>query len=87
MTWQREFFSLAGFMLGCKMRANGGQVSGDSDPRCALVLSPSDRIGCQIGEMDYSTEMYLVLRESRDAPASTIGTMRGGVIATYRCTC
>src|SRR5258707_7949919 len=65
MTWEREFFSLAGFMLGCKMRANGGTVEGDSDPRCASVLANGhDSIGCQIGEMDSSTEMHLVLKEA-----------------------
>jgi hypothetical protein len=63
-TWQREFFHLAGFMIGCKMRANGGTVEGDSDPRCAHVLHGADMIGCQIGELDYGSEMHLVLREA-----------------------
>lgn len=72
MTWEREFFSLAGFMLGAKMRSNGGQVAGDGDPRCALVLSPSDKIGCQIGELDYGAEMHLVLKESGMLPAQRL---------------
>jgi hypothetical protein len=74
VTWEREYFQLAGFMLGCKLQANGGVgvVGGDSDPRCGANLTGHDRIGCQIGEMDSSTEMYLLLKEAGMLPAQRL---------------
>jgi hypothetical protein len=75
VNWQREFFFLGGFMIGCKMRANGGQVDGDSDPRCAYVLSGSDMIGCQIGELDYGAEMHLVMREAGMLPRQRLARL------------
>jgi hypothetical protein len=50
MTWEREFFRLAGFMLGCKLRACNGEP---------------DRIGVLLGEMDYSAEMGRVIEEAK----------------------
>ena len=80
MNWQREFFFLAAFMVGCKMRANGGQVEGDCDPRCASVLNGSDMIGCQIGELDYGAEMHLVLREAGMLPRQRLARLASGLL-------
>jgi hypothetical protein len=79
VTWQREFFFLAAFMIGCKMRANGGQVEGDRDPRCASVLNGSDMIGCQIGELDYGAEMHLVMREAGMLPRQRLARCATGL--------
>ena len=78
--WQREFFQLAGFMIGCKMRANGGTVEGDSDPRCAHVLHGSDTIGCQIGELDYGAEMHLVLKEAGMLPRQRLARLAARLV-------
>jgi hypothetical protein len=78
--WRREFFQLAGFMIGCKMRANGGTVEGDSDPRCAHVLHGSDMIGCQIGELDYGAEMHLVMKEAGMLPAQRLARCAGRLL-------
>jgi len=66
---EREFFRLAGFVLGCKMRANGGTVEGDSDPRCATIRDGKDKLGCLLGEVDYSAEMGMILQEARRVSA------------------
>lgn len=63
MTWEREYFRLAGFVLGCKMRANGGTVEGD--PFLDQFPDQRERFGCLMGEMDYSAEMRAVLQEAR----------------------
>jgi hypothetical protein len=80
MTWEPEFFHLAGFMIGCKMRANGGMVEDDSDPRCASVLHGADMIGCQIGELDYGSEMHLVLREAGMLPTQRLARCAGRLL-------
>jgi hypothetical protein len=57
VNWEREFFSLAGFMLGCKLRACNGEV---------------DRLGVLLGEMDCGAEMHAVLKESGMLPAQRL---------------
>ena len=76
MTWQREYFRLAGFVLGCKMRANGGTVEGD--PFLDGLPDQREPVGCLLGEVDYSAEMGKVLQEARrDFCGSSVRT--GGV--------
>lgn len=65
MTWEREFFFLAGFMLGCKLRACNGEV---------------DRLGVLLGEMDYGAEMHLVLKESGMLPAQRLARCAAGLM-------
>jgi hypothetical protein len=47
--WQSEFFHLARTVLSCRLEdANGHH----------------DKFGCLLGEIDYSLEMHLVLRDA-----------------------
>jgi len=63
--WEREFFSLAGFMLNCKLRACNGEP---------------DRLGVLLGEMDYGAEMFNVLKESGMLPAQRLARCAKGLL-------
>jgi hypothetical protein len=67
VTWEREFFFLAGFMLGCKLRACNGE---------------SDRLGVLLGEMDYGAEMHLLLQESGMLPAQRLARCAAGLLSS-----
>lgn len=54
--FEREFFHLAAWMLGCNLRAMGGDVTGCKIPRGSLEFS-------LLGMMDHSIEMRLLCRE------------------------
>jgi len=57
--FEREFFSLAKWMLGCNLRAMGGIVEGTQIPCGPLDWS-------LLGTMDHAIEMRLLCREYRD---------------------
>lgn len=54
-SWEKEFFQLAGFMLYCRARVMGLEI--EDDPY-AYSLE-----GSVLGEMDYSREMKLMVKE------------------------
>ena len=58
MTWEREYFRLAGTMMACRLRCMGGDVEGEITPKGDLVWS-------LLGYLDYAAEMALVLQEAR----------------------
>ena len=66
MTWEREFFFLAGAMLGCKLRACNGEP---------------DRLGVLLGEMDSGAEMYAVLKEAGMLPAQRLARCAAGLLS------
>lgn len=49
--WQREFFRLAAVWLGCRCK--------ELDPTSV------DRVWNLLGELDYQTEMYLLIAENK----------------------
>ena len=53
MNWEREFFFLAATVLKCRMEDANGHP---------------DKFGCLLGEIDYSLEMHLVMREAGMLP-------------------
>jgi hypothetical protein len=65
--WEREFFSLAGTVLRCRMDdANGHH----------------DKFGCLLGEIDYGLEMHLVLREAGMLPAQRLARCAARLFAS-----
>lgn len=57
-TFEREFFSLAKWMLACRLRVMGGSVNGIWDPGGGLE-------GALLGYLDYAGEMELLCKEQR----------------------
>jgi hypothetical protein len=67
--WRREFFALAGFMLGCKLRACDGEP---------------DRCGVLLGEMDCGAEMHLVLKYAGMLPRQRLARCAALLMALSR---
>ena len=65
MNWQREFFFLAATVLKCRMEDANGHP---------------DKFGCLLGEIDYSLEMHLVLREAGMLPRQRLGKLARGLM-------
>lgn len=65
--WKAEFFGLAGFMLGCKLRACDGEP---------------DRCGVLLGELDYGAEMHLVLRDAGMLPRQRLARLAQRLTST-----
>jgi hypothetical protein len=60
MTWQCEFFRLGATVLRCRMDAANRHW---------------DSFGCLLGELDYGSEMHLVLKEAGMLPAQRLGAL------------
>ena len=60
MNWQREFFFLVGTVLKLPMEDANGHP---------------DKFGCLLGEIDYSLEMHLVLREAGMLPRQRLARL------------
>jgi hypothetical protein len=63
-TWQREFFHLAATVLKCRMEDANGHP---------------DKFGCLLGEIDYSLEMHLVMREAGMLPRQRLARLAKGL--------
>jgi hypothetical protein len=76
MTWQREFFFLAGSVLLCRLASlDGGALSdGQTYEACGLI----------VGELAYGVEMHLVLKESGMLPAQRLARCAAGLLNVAR---
>ncbi len=73
MNWEREFFSLAASVLDLKRAGITGEPLAGGN-----VCSPLEVL---IGELTYSAEMRLVLKDSGMLPAQRLARCAAGLIA------
>lgn len=57
LAFEREFFSLAKWMLGCRLRCMGGEVEGEHET--------GSLEGALLGYVDYCGEMQMLCAEQR----------------------
>ena len=75
--FEREFLSLAGTMLACKLEIMGGQIPGRKLHRIAgtrdrAILRRNLEFSA-LGLVDYCGEMWLLCREAKTRPQSAGG--------------
>ena len=68
MNWEREFFFLAATVLKCRMEDANGHP---------------DKFGCLLGEIDYSLEMHLVMREAGMLPRQRLARCAAGLFMRH----
>ena len=67
--FHREFFKLAGGMLGCRLQCLGGDVESDHFP----ARRDGDWIYALLGYIDHAKEMELLCQETISKLHSTAG--------------
>lgn len=67
VTWEREFFFLAGSVLLCRLASLDGGALSDGHTYC--------KYGLIVGELAYGAEMHLVLKESGMLPAQRLARL------------
>ncbi len=76
MTWEREFFSLASDVLNCKLALIDPKPLPDG-----RLYSPTEVL---IGELTYSCEMRLVLKEAGMLPAQRLARCAVSLLERYQ---
>lgn len=73
MNWQREFFSLAGSVLLCRLASLDGGALSDGHVYCPY--------GLIVGELAYGAEMHLVLKEAGMLPVQRLARLASRMLA------
>jgi hypothetical protein len=67
VNWEREFFSLAGSVLACRLAALDPGPLPDGNTYCPF--------GVIVGELAYGAEMHLVMREAGMLPRQRLARL------------